>query len=207
MKQMEEKEAAFSRACIALLKGIVCRSSQEKLWQDILEQRNALKEYLSRLGLVLYLDEMDEYAYLRQSDDEEVPRLIPRYPLSYGLSMLLIILRKQLGEYDAMNGDQRLIVAKGDMVLKMQAFFPAMTNEIKFQQEVERHLRRAEEMGFLQKLSGQEDSYEVRPLLRSFVNASWLQEFSERLQDYLDYGRRQKEEAAPEEGEGLDGLV
>ena len=48
MKQMEEKEAAFSRACIALLKGVVCRSSQEKLWQDILEQRNALKEYLSR---------------------------------------------------------------------------------------------------------------------------------------------------------------
>ena len=207
MKQMEEKEAAFSRACVALLKGVVCRSSQENLWQDILEQRNALKDYLSRLGLVLYLDEMDEYAYLRQSDDEEVPRLIPRYPLSYGLSMLLIILRKQLGEYDAMNGDQRLIVAKDDMVLKMKAFFPAMTNEIKFQQEVERHLRRAEEMGFLQKLSGQEDSYEVRPLLRSFVNASWLQEFSERLQDYLDYGRRQKDEAVPAEGEGLDGLI
>ena len=66
MKQMEEKEAAFSRACIGLLKGVVCRSSQEKLWQDILEQRNALKEYLSRLGLVLYLDEMDELELVRR---------------------------------------------------------------------------------------------------------------------------------------------
>ncbi len=205
---MEEKEEAFSRICIALLRGVVFRSVQEELWQSMLEQRVKVEDYLAKIGLVLYVDEMDEYAYLRQREEEDLPRLVPRYPLSYGLSMLLVILRKQLGEYDASNGDSRLIVIKDDLVLKMKAFFPAMTNEIKFQQDVERYMKRAEEMGFLQKLAAQQDSYEVRPLIRSFVNARWLQEFDERLQDYIDYGRRQTADDREEiEGGAQGGLI
>lgn len=205
---MEEKEMAFSRVCIALLKGVLFRSTQESLWQVLLEQRVQVEDYLGKIGLLLYIDEMDEYAYVRQQEEESLPRLVPRYQLSYGLSMLLVILRKQLGEYDAANGDSRLVVMKEDIVLKMKAFFPAMTNEIKFLQDVERHMKKAEEMGFLQSLPAKDNAYEVRPLLRSFVNAQWLQEFDERLQDYIDYGRKQTgDEAETREGGSLDGLI
>ena len=82
------------------------------------------------------------------------------------------------------------------------AFFPALPNEIKFRQNLERHVHRAEEMGFLRPAAGREDAYEVQPLLRSFINAEWLHTFDDRLQEYLEYGQKELTE-----GEDSDGLI
>ena len=38
---------------------------------------------------------------------------------------------------------------------------------------------------------GQDDAYEVRPILRSFVDAQWLNEFNEKLAAYVAYGEKQ----------------
>ena len=202
MSVMEEQEQALSKALIALFKGVIFRERQPELWQTVLEQRAQISDYTARLGLVLLVDEVDEYAFLRQREQEELPRLVPRYPLSYGLSLLLVSLRKSLGEYDASHGDMRLVLTISDMQLKLKAFFPALPNEIKFRQNLERHVHRAEEMGFLRPVAGQEEAYEVQPLLRSFINAEWLHTFDDRLQEYLDYGQKDRTE-----GEDSDGLI
>ena len=202
MSVMEEQELALSKALIALFKGVIFRERQPELWQTVLEQRAQISDYTARLGLVLLVDEVDEYAFLRQTEQEELPRLVPRYPLSYGLSLLLVSLRKSLGEYDASHGDMRLVLTISDMQLKLKAFFPALPNEIKFRQNLERHVHRAEEMGFLRPVAGQEEAYEVQPLLRSFINAEWLHTFDDRLQEYLDYGQKDRTE-----GEDSDGLI
>ncbi len=202
MSVMEEQELALSKALIALFKGVIFRERQPELWQTVLEQRAQISDYTARLGLVLLVDEVDEYAFLRQREQEELPRLVPRYPLSYGLSLLLVSLRKSLGEYDASHGDMRLVLTISDMQLKLKAFFPALPNEIKFRQNLERHVHRAEEMGFLRPVAGQEEAYEVQPLLRSFINAEWLHTFDDRLQEYLDYGQKDRTE-----GEDSDGLI
>lgn len=202
MSVMEEQELALSKALIALFKGVIFKERQPELWQTVLEQRAQISDYTARLGLVLLVDEVDEYAFLRQREQEELPRLVPRYPLSYGLSLLLVSLRKSLGEYDASHGDMRLVLTISDMQLKLKAFFPALPNEIKFRQNLERHVHRAEEMGFLRPVAGQEEAYEVQPLLRSFINAEWLHTFDDRLQEYLDYGQKDRTE-----GEDSDGLI
>ena len=202
MSVMEVQELALSKALIALFKGVIFKERQPELWQTVLEQRAQISDYTARLGLVLLVDEVDEYAFLRQREQEELPRLVPRYPLSYGLSLLLVSLRKSLGEYDASHGDMRLVLTISDMQLKLKAFFPALPNEIKFRQNLERHVHRAEEMGFLRPVAGQEEAYEVQPLLRSFINAEWLHTFDDRLQEYLDYGQKDRTE-----GEDSDGLI
>ena len=115
MSVMEEQELALSKALIALFKGVIFRERQPELWQTVLEQRAQISDYTARLGLVLLVDEVDEYAFLRQREQEELPRLVPRYPLSYGLSLLLVSLRKSLGEYDASHGDMRLVLTISDM--------------------------------------------------------------------------------------------
>ncbi len=199
---VEEQEAALSKALIALFKGVIFKERQPELWQTVLEQRAQISDYAVRLGLILLIDEVDAYAFLRQSEQETLPRLVPRYPLSYGLSLLLVSLRKSLGEYDASHGDTRLVLTLGDMQLKLKAFFPALPNEIKFRQNLERHVHRAEEMGFLRPAAGREDAYEVQPLLRSFINAEWLHTFDDRLQEYLEYGQKELTE-----GEDSDGLI
>ncbi|MBQ1890208.1 MAG: DUF4194 domain-containing protein, partial [Selenomonas sp.] len=105
------QEQAFSRAAILLLKGIVSRGKDEALWQDILSNQTALRDYFRRLGLTLIIDELDEYAYLRQEESSGLPHLVPRYPLSYNLSMLLVQLRKVLAEYDRAAGSSRVVVS------------------------------------------------------------------------------------------------
>ena len=83
-------EENFSRAAVMLLKGIVDRGKDEVLWQVIINEQAALGDYFRRLGLVLIIDEVDEYAYLQQEENSSLPRLVQRFPLSYPVSMLLV---------------------------------------------------------------------------------------------------------------------
>ena len=176
-KQAEE----FSQAAIMLLKGIVSRGKDENLWQTILNQRNALADYFQRIGLSLLVDEVDEYAYLKQEASGTLPRIVPRYQLSFPVSMLLVQLRKALGEQDTASGDMR----------RMEPFLPVNSNEMKLRQSVEHMINQVVNLGFLQKRKGQDDAYEVRPILRSFVDAQWLNEFNEKLAAYVAYGEKQ----------------
>lgn len=207
MEEANEKELAFSRACIALLKGVVDRGRDERLWQDVLSSQTALQDYLPRIGLQLYLSEMDGYAYLRQMEREGMPRLMQRRSLSYGLSILLIQLRKRMGEFDVSNGDQKLIVSEEEMRKSLAVFLPAISNEEQYLKKAARFVQQAEEMGVLRK-TAEEGEYEVRPILRSLVTAEWLQEFDKRLQEYRDYGLSLGDmEESEEREEEEDGLI
>jgi len=121
-----------------------------------------------------------------------LPRLMARTQLSYALSLLLLLLRKKLGEYDAHEGDSRLILTTGEMTELLAPFFPPVTDQIRFSDMAARQVQRAEELGFLRRLPGEEASYEVLPLLRSFITAEWLQDFDERLKTYAAYGQREE---------------
>jgi hypothetical protein len=52
---------------------------------------------------------------------------------------------------------------------------------------VDSDVRKIAEMGFLRRLRGSEDRYEVRRMLKSFVDAQWLGEFEKRLAEYKDH--------------------
>ena len=116
---VERNEENFSRAAITLLKGLVSRGKDEILWQVIVGERAALGDYFKRLGLVLIVDEVDEYAYLQQEENTSLPRLVQRYPLSYPVSMLLVELRKALGQMDTASGDSRLVLTFADIMRRM----------------------------------------------------------------------------------------
>ena len=174
------------------------KRTQPDIWNIIKDNQPRMEEYVAQIGLLLYVDDNAGYAYVKQNDDENLPRLVPRHQLSYGLSILLVQLRKSLGDFDASNGDSILVLSFEDIKLRLKPFYPAATNETKFDNEVNRHIKKAVEMGFLSEVYGQADAYEVRELIRSFVTADWLQRFNERLQDYLDFGSRNAEEPSEE---------
>ena len=203
---MEEREYAFSQAAITLLRGVVYKERQLALWQSVIENCVQLEDYLHKLGLRLLIDEIDEYAYVKQIDDiAEIPRLVPRRQLSYPVSLLLVLLRKYLGEFDAANGDSCLLITRSAIIDKIRVFLQLPTNEVKFINDIDKYIAKIEEMGFLRKLKTQSDTYEVESILRSFVTADWLKVFDERLQDYIDYGRQEVVEDTEEDI--ADGLV
>jgi hypothetical protein len=48
-------------------------------------------------------------------------------------------------------------------------------------------LNRIADLGFVRRLRGQADMFEVRRILKAFVDAQWLAEFDQRLADYRQH--------------------
>lgn len=187
-------DMAFSKALVALFKNVVFKEKDPEHWEVILAQKYKIEDYVSKIGLNLILDEVDGYGYLKQRSygegEEEIPRLVPRHQLSYPASLLLVLLRKQLLEFDSTSGDSRLVVTRQQITERMRLFLKDTTNEAKMVADIDKHIDRIEKMGFLRRLRGSEDSLEVQRILRSFVNAEWLHNLNRQLDMYRAYASR-----------------
>ena len=51
---------------------------------------------------------------------------------------------------------------------------------------IDANINRVVEMGFLRRLRGQEDLFEVRRILKAYVDGQWLADFDARLDEYVD---------------------
>jgi hypothetical protein len=178
----------LSLVLIALIKGIMSREDDPALWQALLDLQARAREYVAVLGLELILDEAEGYAYLRQraaaEGEPEIPRLVARRQLGYSVSLMLALLRKKLAEVDSASGEPRLILSADQIADLMRLFLAETANEAKLVDRVQSDIRKVVEIGFLRRLHGSEDRFEVRRTLKSFVDAQWLGEFDRRLADY-----------------------
>ncbi len=181
--------ANLSGPVVALMKGVMYRDADGPLWQVLLDLQSQVRDYVAVLGLELSLDEAEGYAYLRQrppvEGDPEVPRLVPRRQLGYPVSLLLVALRKRLAEFDARSGDARLVLARDELVDLVRVLLPDSTNEARFLDRMDAHINKIAELGFLRRLHGRDDQFEVQRILKAFVDAQWLSDFDARLEAYV----------------------
>lgn len=185
----------LSTLVILLLKGVLYQEGNAGLWNGLLNLQAQVRDYVAVLSLELVLDEAEGYAFLRSrpesSDDEiqKLPRLVARRPLSFPVSLLLALLRKKLAEFDASGGDTRLVLTRDDIVELIRMFLPVSSNEARLIDQIETHLNKIVELGFLRRLktnstNTQAATFEVRRILKAFVDAQWLAEFDTRLAAY-----------------------
>jgi hypothetical protein len=120
-------------------------------------------------------------------DEAPLPRLIARRQLSYPVSLLLALLRKKLAEHDAGEGETRLVLTREEIVDMLRLFLPETANEAKLIDRVGMDINKVIEMGFLRRLRGQDNHFEVRRILKAYVDAQWLNEFSARLDEYANH--------------------
>ena len=193
--------ANLSPVLIALMKGITSRDDDPTVWQALLDLQARVREYVAVLGLELILDEAEGYAYLRQraaaEGEPELARLVARRQLGYPVSLMLALLRKKLAEFDAGSGESRLILSAEQIADLVRLFLADTANEAKLMDRVDSDIKKIVELGFLRKLRGSEDRFEVRRILKSFVDAQWLSEFERRLADYKAHITGVAEEATP----------
>ncbi|AOJ01615.1 MULTISPECIES: DUF4194 domain-containing protein [Burkholderia] len=180
---------------IALLKGVVYRDGNERLWAALLELQTHVRDYVAVLGLELVVDEAEGYAFVKSRaehdaeagvDQTKLPRLVVRRPLSFPVSLLLALLRKKLAEWDAGGGDTRLVLAREDIVELARVFLPASTNEARLVDQIDTHVNKIVELGFLRRMKATSGppTFEVRRILKAFVDAQWLLDFDARLAGY-----------------------
>jgi hypothetical protein len=182
-------DASLSHAVIPLMKGVVYRDSNENAWQQVRQLQPQVRDYVEVLGLQVVIDEAEGYAYLRQrpvNEDEgdQLPRLIARRSLSFHVSLLLALLRKKLAEFDAQGGDTRLMLTRAQIVEMARVFLPATSNEARLNDQIDAHIGKAVELGFLRPAKNAEQSFEVRRILKAYVDGQWLADFNDRLAEY-----------------------
>jgi len=182
---------ALSVVVVSLMKGIADRESDPVLWQSLIGIQARVRDYVACLGLDLVLDEAEGFAYLRQRPAEEgtaeLPRLVPRRQLGYQVSLMLALLRKKLAEFDATSGEARLILGRNDIVEMMRVFLAETANQVRLNDRIGADINRVVDMGFLRRLRGTNDRFEVRRILKAFVDAQWLADFDQRLAAYQSH--------------------
>jgi len=198
-QELENPAAAsdLSTLVILLLKGVIYQEADARLWHGLITLQARVRDYVAVLGLELVFDEAEGYAFLRSRQDSEdaaapkLPRLVARRPLSLPVSLLLALLRKKLAEFDASGGETRLVLSRDEIVDLIRVFLPDSSNEAKLIDQIETHLNKIVELGFLRRLKasnasqkGQAAVFEVRRILKAFVDAQWLADFDARLATY-----------------------
>ncbi|HEX5301854.1 MAG TPA: DUF4194 domain-containing protein [Streptosporangiaceae bacterium] len=182
-------DPSLSLAVIPLMKGVVYRDGNDIAWQHVRQQQAQVRDYVDTLGLQVVIDEAEGYAYLRQRPDDDgeagqLPRLVPRRSLSFHVSLLLALLRKKLAEFDAQGSDTRLMLTRAQIVEMLRVFLPETSNEARLVDQIDTHIGKAADLGFLRPVKNAEQLYEVRRILKAYIDGQWLADFSGRLAEY-----------------------
>ena len=188
----------ISPVLIQLLKGVVYKERHPLIWQALLNLQGGVRDYFSVIGLNVLIDESEGFAFLRQaednnSDDEDhipMPRLIARRPMTYVLSLICVLLRKKLAEFDAKGGESRLVLSKKQIIDMMRVYMPIKKNEARTIDVINTNIKKTVELGFLKKIGSDGSNYEVCKIIKALVDADWLKNLDELMEEYLKYAEK-----------------
>jgi hypothetical protein len=188
---MSEENLPYASLILKLLQGVVYYD--DKQWEQLISYAAPVRRHFAAIGLQLHLVEAEGYAYLTQPEDEEssdnLPRLVRRIPLTYNATLLCVLLRESLQQFDARSPDEpRHILNRNQIQEMMQFFFAEQTDMTRLERHIDSAIRQIENIGFIKKLNNEnEELYEVRRIIKAKISADTLADIRDQLQDYQAY--------------------
>lgn len=147
-----------------------------------------MRDHFATIGIDVVLDETEGYAYLRSQEDEDgqepLPRLVRRRSLPYYDSLLLVLLRKRMVEFESRGDEGKLVVDRDEIVEMLRIFLSDSSDEVRAETRIDASISRIADMGFLRALRGQSGAWEIRRILKAYVDAQTLNDFSAKLEEY-----------------------
>lgn len=188
MKSPEEQ--AVSVAIVKLMQGVVYRATHEDVWRTLERDEAAIQDHFARIGVRAVVDPLEGYAFLKtlemEDDAEPLPRLVKRRSLTYPVSLLLLLLRKRLAEFEAGGYEGRLVLEREQLVEMLRVFLAETSNEARMLQQIDATISQIVKLGFLQELRGERGSgsWEVKRILKAYVDAGTMANFAVKLAEY-----------------------
>ena len=169
-------------------------SDESAAWNLLLTHLTPVQEYFARIGLEVRIHEEDGFAYLHQPaiEDEEgqsivLPRLTRRDRLTYHTTLLCVILREWLDQFESTHLDAGKCTITDDQLREqLGPFLPARTDERAILRRMDSAIERLIELGFLKRMPNTEKPtyFEVRRILKAKIDAEKLAEIKEKLAHY-----------------------
>lgn len=193
------EEQAVSVAIVKLMQGVVYRTTHDDVWRTIERDEAAIQDHFARIGVRAVIDPLEGYAFLRtlptEGDAEALPRLVKRRSLTYPVSLLLLLLRKRLAEFEAGGEEGRLVVERDQLAEMLRVFLNETNNEARMLQQIDATISQIVKLGFLQELRGDHGAghWEVKRILKAYVDAETMANFAAKLAEYAQQNDEDEE--------------
>jgi hypothetical protein len=182
---------AYAPVIVKLLQGAIYDDNQ-KVWNDLLQHQFEVSQYFEKIAIELIIERQDGYAYIRQipiDEENNTIGLVRRMPLSYELSLLCVLLRMLIDDFEVRNTDQHnLYISHKRLKEELEIFFKEQSHKVRMLKELDRYIEQAEGLGFLKIIDKDtkvkdEIQYEVRRIIKARITNDKLEEFKRKLQE------------------------
>lgn len=178
----------YAPVIVKLLGGELTES--DKLWSELLEYRIPVSEYFARIGIEVIIDQRDGFAFLRQLELDDSGRtigLVKRTALSYEVTLLLVLLREMLEDYETQDTTSpACFVAHRKIRDELELYFKDTPNKVKLLRQLDRYIRQLVELGFLRLVQdhaeADERQYEIRRIIKAKITSDVLEDIRRNLE-------------------------
>jgi Domain of unknown function (DUF4194) len=185
--------AMYAHVIIKLLQGPIY-SDDKSAWRDLLSWQSSIKEYFDKVGLELLISDTNEFARISQpdaekDDDNPLPRLMRKQYLSYEATLLSVILRETLEEFDIVMEGSKLFLTQRDIKERIELFYKAQTNKSKLWKDLSKPINSLINVGIL-KLTREDSTnkdnnqFEVKRVIKALIKIEKLEEIKQNLLSY-----------------------
>jgi hypothetical protein len=165
---------------------------EKSAWEQLLQYQVELTRFLQQLGLVLVLEKDDGYAYLEQlrlDEEDNVAGWIRRIQLGYEESILLVLLRDMMAEFEVGEaGARELIKKRREIKEYAELFFKENPSRVKFIRDLDRLIDKVEELDFIEKVEpadlSDEEKFRIKKIIKAKVDHEILENFKNQLTQY-----------------------
>src|SRR5258708_23579005 len=132
----------YAHIIIKLLQGPIY-VEEKTSWRDLQAWKTPIHDYFSKAGLDLVLNETDGFARIVQPDADEhdenpLPRLMRKQTLNYEATLLCVILREMLEEFDILKEGATLLLTQEEIKERIELFYIEQANNAKLWRELGR---------------------------------------------------------------------
>jgi len=172
--------------------GSVMASQKPKLFEQLCRYELAIRKHLSEVYLQLVLDQKSGVAFVASiasehvgnveddgledeaADSDESATLIPKRTLSLFDTLILLVLRKHYQDRESA-GEQKITIDIERLESYLTPFLPITDHASKDRKKLLVRVKEMVKRKVLSTIRGEEDRYEITPIIRYVVNAGFLE--------------------------------
>ena len=141
-------------------------------------------------------NEQDGFARVLQPETEEhddnpLPRLMKKQTLNYEATLLAVILREGLEEFDIKSDGNKFYLTQKEIKERIELFYKEQTNKSKLWKDLSKPITNLLTIGIL-KLNREDaankdnNKYEVKRIIKAFISNEKLEEIKNKLNNYVN---------------------
>ena len=172
--------------------GSAVASQKPKLFEQLCRYELAIRKHLSEVYLQLVLDQKSGVAFVASiasehvgnvdddgledeaTDSDESATLIPKRTLSLFDTLILLVLRKHYQDRESA-GEQKITIDIERLESYLTPFLPITDHASKDRKKLLVRVKEMVKRKVLSTIRGEEDRYEITPIIRYVVNAGFLE--------------------------------